>query len=202
MLKVATKLFKKINLKKLKFGSKILLNKEKKVNRVQIQPIRIYNTKDKPNIILLGCGGDGRTRQYVIPDNIMKMEKIEIAKELLKNTINKYIIAFIQDYIEILELDDIKNCNNEEFIRFDKCISYIKKVGFNINGWMLFEIPIEYAHCFWNKTTKKAFDLDVFDINKQVIPTYLDDKSNEQSAKTIEEAIEKYNNTDYINSKR
>ena len=99
----------------------------------------------------------------------------------------------------ILEIDDVKNCNNEEILRFDKCISYIKEVDFDINNWMLFEIPIEYAHCFWNETTKKAFDLDIFMVDGEVIPTYLDNKSNEQEVKTIDEAIEKYDITDYIN---
>ncbi|HCL4480198.1 TPA: hypothetical protein N2D99_002286 [Clostridium botulinum] len=129
------------------------------------------------------------------------MKNIEIAKELLKNTINKYN-TFIKEYIKILEIDDIKNCNNEKFIRFDKCITYINKEGFDINGWMLFEIPIEYAHCFWNEKNKKAFDLDIFEVDGVVIPTYLDNKSNEKKAKTIEEAIQKYYIIDYINSGR
>ncbi len=130
------------------------------------------------------------------------MKNIEIAKELLKNTIDKYNKTFIKEYIKILQIDDIKNCNDEKFIRFDKCITYINKEGFDINGWMLFEIPIEYAHCFWNKKNKKAFDLDIFEVDGVVIPTYLDNKSNEKKAKTIEEAIQKYYIIDYINSGR
>lgn len=130
------------------------------------------------------------------------MEKIEIARELLKNTTNKYNKVFIKDYIRILEIDDIKKCHDEDLLRFDKCISYMKEVGFDINGWMLFEIPIEYAHCFWNETTKEAFDLDIFEVDVEVIPTYLDNRSNEQEAKTIQEAIEKYDIVDYINAGR
>lgn len=130
------------------------------------------------------------------------MEKIEISLELLKNTTNKYNKDFIKEYIMILKIADIKNCNNEEILRFDKCISYIKEVDFDINGWMLFEIPIDYAHCFWNETTKQAFDLDIFKVDGEVIPTYLDNNSNEQEAKTIHEAIEKYDITDYINAVR
>lgn len=130
------------------------------------------------------------------------MEKVEIARELLKNTTNKFIKIFIKEYIDILETNSIKKCSNNMLLKFDKCISFIKDACFDINGWMLFEIPIEYAYCFWNEETKKAFDLDIFEVNGEVIPTYLDNKSNEQSAITIDEAIEKYYNADYIKAGR
>ena len=118
------------------------------------------------------------------------MNKIEVAEEILKNSKNKGIKQFITEYVSYLK--NGVELKSDDLIRFDKCISYIKEIGFDINGWMLSEIPIYYAHCFWNETIKKAFDLDIFEINGVVIPTYIDDTSNEQEAKTIEEAIEKY----------
>ena len=40
------------------------------------------------------------------------------------------------------------------------------------------------------------FDLDVYELDGNVIPTYLDKDCNEERAATIEEAIEKYK--DYL----
>lgn len=129
------------------------------------------------------------------------MEKIQIANTLLKNTINKYLQGFIKEYILNIEAIEQRKCENETFVRFDNCISYLKEVDFNITDWMLFEIPIFYSHCFWNTNTKQAFDLAVWDIGK-VMPRYLDSRANEQNAKTIQEAIEKYNTEGYVNAGR
>lgn len=129
------------------------------------------------------------------------MGKMQIASELLKNSTNIYIQNLIDKYIENIHVIENNKCENEELIRFDNCISYIKKVGFDIIDWMLFEIPIFYSYCFWNKKTKKAFDLAVWNIG-EVIPRYLDCGANEQDAKTIQEAIEKYDTSDYINTGR
>lgn len=129
------------------------------------------------------------------------MEKIQIAHELFNNTSNVYLKKFISEYIENIEEIESNKCVEKEFIRFDNCITYIKEVDFDIAGWMLFEIPIFYSYCFWNKITKKAFDLAVWDIG-EVIPRYLDNCSNEQDANSIQEAIEKYDITDYINASR
>ena len=64
-------------------------------------------------------------------------------------------------------------------------------MDFNINGWMLNEIPTFYAHCFWNKKTNEAFDLGVWALG-EVIPRYLDSQANEQDSKNIEEAIKNF----------
>ncbi|PGM79960.1 hypothetical protein CN957_15930 [Bacillus cereus] len=128
------------------------------------------------------------------------MEKIEIAKELLENSLNIYIKAKIEGYIShfegIEDEDEVyfneKQFENDDFlIRFNNCITYIQEVGFDIKGWMLYEIPIYYAYCFYNKNTEQRFDLTVLNIG-EVIPTYID-YSEEKYTKTIEEAIKKYN---------
>lgn len=127
------------------------------------------------------------------------MEKIQISQELLNNTNNIYLKEFINKYIESIKEIESNKCWKKEFIQFDNCITYIKKVDFDITGWMLFEIPIcTYLHCFWNKTEKKAFDLVVWDTGK-VIPRYTDKCNKEQYANSIQEAIEKYDIKNYIN---
>ncbi|MFJ8531106.1 hypothetical protein [Bacillus sp. NPDC094106] len=121
--------------------------------------------------------------------------KIEIAEELLKNTPNIYMQKIIQEYrwyCDFIEKGEFECGEDTILIRFHNCISYIKEVGFDIRGWGLWEIPIYYSHCFFNKNTGKWFDLAVWDIG-EVIPTYIDGCSNEQIAKSIEEAIK--NNT-------
>ncbi|MNE80790.1 hypothetical protein D3C80_1773940 [compost metagenome] len=56
---------------------------------------------------------------------------------------------------------------------------------------MIAEIPIFYSHCFVNQQTKEQFDLVVWDIG-EVLPRYIDSKSNEQDARTIQEAVNNY----------
>lgn len=125
------------------------------------------------------------------------MEKIEIAKELLKNSLNIHRKAKIEGYISHFEAIEDEGYFNEKgigkdfLIRFNNCITYIQKVGFDIKGWMLYEIPIYYAYCFYNRSTEQRFDLTVFD-SGEVIPTYIN-QTEEKYAKTIEEAIKKYN---------
>ncbi|MCQ4925024.1 hypothetical protein NE686_18125 [Tissierella carlieri] len=120
------------------------------------------------------------------------MEKIEIALELFENTRSKGIKDFIKNYILNIETIEESKCVDEKLIRFDNCLSYIEKVDFDISGWMLFDIPIFYAHCFLNNNTKKAFDLAVYDIGK-VIVRYIDSDMNEEDCETIEQSIENYN---------
>lgn len=122
------------------------------------------------------------------------MDKLQIAKELLKNTRNqctKFLSIYIANIesIEKNENDDI----DKEFLRLDSCISYIQSVNFDITGFGLFDIPIYYAHVFNNKKTNQVFDLAVLGLTT-VTPRYLDFSCCEQDAKSIQEAIEKYNN--------
>ncbi|MCC2477180.1 hypothetical protein SIM55_23185 [Bacillus cereus group sp. BfR-BA-02675] len=124
------------------------------------------------------------------------MEKLQIAKELLANSLNIYIKIKIEEYI--FHFEDLesgvycnkKNREDESLIRFHNCITYIHETGFNIKGWTLYEIPIYYSHCFYNKSMGKRFDLMVLNIG-EVIPAYLD-YSEEKAAETIEEATKKY----------
>ncbi|MGM1370603.1 hypothetical protein [Bacillus thuringiensis] len=124
------------------------------------------------------------------------MEKIEFAKELLKNSLNIYIKIKIEEYISHFEeieegsYFNKKNHEDDSLIRFHNCITYIQEKGFDIKGWMLYEIPIYYSHCFYNENTGQRFDLMVLNIG-EVIPAYID-YSEEKDAKTIEEAIKKY----------
>ena len=122
------------------------------------------------------------------------MKKKEIARKKIKNTTNICMQKFINKYISNIRILEDGECKNKELIRFHNCISYIKDAKFDISGWKLHEIPIFYAHCFWNENKEKAFDLAVWDIG-EVIPRYLDSEANEQDASTIEEAIEKYDST-------
>ncbi|MGR5965481.1 hypothetical protein ACT7DB_18890 [Bacillus cereus] len=124
------------------------------------------------------------------------MEKLEIAKELLENSLNVYIKIKIEEYIFHFEgLESGGYCNKQDLeddslIRFHNCITYIHETGFDIKGWMLYEIPIYYSHCFYNESIGKRFDLMVLNIG-EVMPSYLD-YSEEKAAETIEEAIKKY----------
>ena len=129
------------------------------------------------------------SHEYEITKNLEQLEaetqinlKLEIANELLKNTSNDYLKVFISNYILIMEELENGYDGDKDLIRFHNCISYIVKEKFDITGWMLFEIPIFYCHCFWNTQTKKSFDLTVWDIGK-VIPKYLDSEANENLLK-------------------
>lgn len=118
-------------------------------------------------------------------------KKLQIANELLKNTTNQYLKEFVSQYIRKLDDLESKSEFDEELLRFDSCVGYIRSSGFDITGWQLREIPVEYAHVFYHKESERAFDLDVFDIG-EAVPTYIDSNSSERSANSIEEAIEKY----------
>lgn len=119
--------------------------------------------------------------------------KVEIAKELLKNSPNIYIKYMIEEYIINFEKlkQGIHENKDDRLIRLHYCISYIKETDFDIRRWGIWEIPIFYAHIFQNENTNESFELAVWDIGK-VMPRYIDEYSNEQDAKSIEEAIKKY----------
>lgn len=122
--------------------------------------------------------------------------KLDIAKELLKNTKNIYLKRFIEKYIN--NFNEIQNKNNKvleeldlfEYINFDKCIEYINQSKFDITGWHLLEIPLSNIYTFYNKKRNEDFDLVVYKDN--VIPQYLDENYNIYDANSIQEAIEKY----------
>ncbi len=125
------------------------------------------------------------------------MKKLEIAKELLKNTKNIHLKFFIEEYIN--NFNEIQSKNNKvfeeldlfEYIYFDKCIEYINQSKFDITGWCLCEIPIANIYLFYNENRKESFDLIVND-KYNVIPEYLDENCNSSEANSIQEAIKKY----------
>ncbi|AFU17195.1 hypothetical protein MC28_D146 (plasmid) [Bacillus thuringiensis MC28] len=122
------------------------------------------------------------------------MKKIEIAKELLKNSTG-CIKGFIEKYLlnfKELEQEIYENEGDKSLVRLHNCISYIQKEDFDITGWQLWEVPMPYSHCFLNRQTNEQFDLAVWNLG-EVIPSYINDFANEQDAKSIEEAIKKYN---------
>ena len=129
------------------------------------------------------------------------MNKHEVAVELLNNTFRIYTQGLLKEYLSRMKSIEQNMCNDNELLRLDNCISYISVVGFDIRGWMLFEIPVFYSHCFWNPKSRKAFDLAVWDLGI-VIPRYLDSKVNEHDAITIVESIENYDTSVYRNFQR
>jgi hypothetical protein len=116
------------------------------------------------------------------------MSKLEIAQELFKNTTNIYLKKLIENYIA--NNGSICNAHMDYFIRLDLCIAYIEKEKFDITGWQLFDIHIEYAHVFYNLKTEQMFELTAFE-DGEVTPCYLSN-GNEEDATSIQEAIEKY----------
>lgn len=124
--------------------------------------------------------------------------KLEIAKEILKNTKNINLKNFIEEYID--NFNEIQNKNNKklenlslfEYINFDRCIQYIVNSNFNIREWSLCDIPLSNIYTFYNENRKSYFDLIVY--NDNVTPQYLDENYNTSDANSIQEAIEKYIN--------
>lgn len=114
----------------------------------------------------------------------------QIASELLKNS-GKFYKEVIENYLDHLQEIEQGHCKDIELLRLHDCISYIRSVGFEIKGWMLWQIPTFYSHVFRNAKKNEWFDLAVWDIG-EVIPRYLCERANEQDAKTIQEAIERY----------
>lgn len=112
-------------------------------------------------------------------------DKLQVAYELLKNTTNIYLKSEIENYIKAVELNRLTE-NNTLDIRLE----YILNEKFDITGWMLYEIPIDYAYCFFNESTKESFDLDLFD--GVVTPAYINENACERDAKSIQEAIDNF----------
>lgn len=124
------------------------------------------------------------------------IERFDIANKILKNTSYEYLQVFIQNYIHTIQSGNIYQVDhtklNQELIRFDKCIDYIDKHDFNIDGFGLWEIPIFYAYCFYNKSTNQMFDLHIWELDSDVFPSYIDKNFNETKASSIKDAINNY----------
>lgn len=62
--------------------------------------------------------------------------------------------------------------------------------GINIEGWKLFEIPIEGNYCFLHRDSGDSIAFaNYFEGSSKFAPTYVDNKSNENKASYIREAI-------------
>lgn len=124
------------------------------------------------------------------------VNKLKIAKELLKNTTNIYLRIFIEEYID--NFNEIQSKNNEileeldffGYINFDKCLEYINQSKFDITNWYLGEIPISVIYSFYNEQRKENFDLCIDD-KGNIIPEYIDENYNPSEANSIQEAIQK-----------
>lgn len=116
------------------------------------------------------------------------MNKNEIAQELLHNTESIILKDLIEEYLLLIAINEPLS---EELTRFQACLSYIEKTGFDIKGWALIEIPIYFTYCFADEKNNQFFDLDVYETGR-VYPKYVDNHDNEQDVETIQEAINKY----------
>lgn len=182
---------KDINNKKIRFGDKV---KDSKGNTYLVDK---YVDK---NEFFLSCNEDLNT-VYDLKDfndslEIVKNQRSykleDVANKLMFNTRHVSLNALLNEYI--LNIKNIKKNPKEFDLRLERlhyCIEYIVSLNFDISDWELFEIPINYTYCFFNKKDKKSFDLAVYD-KDDITPRYLDDSFSECDANTIEEAIEKY----------
>lgn len=117
----------------------------------------------------------------------ISLKKEQIANELFNNSKNKFIKKILAEY-----LNNKKAIEDKVLVRLDYCINYIESIGFNINGYGLWEIPTHYSYNFFNEKEKKQFDIAVWS-KEDLKPRFLDDNFNEKNANSIDEAIEKYN---------
>lgn len=125
--------------------------------------------------------------------------KVNIVNELLKNTKKRpYEESLMIRYLESLEKGSIIEDDEQ---RFNSCIQFLIEDNFNPNGWQLDDIPIFYAHYFWNTDKKQAFILAVLEVG-EVNPRYLDKDANEQEAEFINEAIGHFDISDYLKAGR
>jgi predicted DNA-binding protein len=158
------------------------------------------NVYEKTEYIPLEVSLDSMINKGVIFDDISEFDekgyiinvsnKLEIAKELLKNTKNFYVKNFIEEYItNFNKIQDKSNTLGEldllEYRIFDRCIEYIEQSKFDINGWGLLKISYSVNYAFFNENRKESFDL-FLDDRDIIIPTYIGE------ANSIKEAIEKY----------
>jgi len=128
---------------------------------------------------------------------IRNIDKAFVAYDLMMNSMNKNIKHFLMDYFLLMKSEGISDSTSEEMVRLDNCIAYLVSIGFCTKGWMLWEIPTFYSHCFLNIENKQAFDLVVWDIG-EVIVRFLNNASCEEDANSIEEAIDKYCMNNYL----
>ena len=113
--------------------------------------------------------------------------KLLIASENLHNTLDKDLSRSLISYIN--EINNPSKVKSNDFVDIDKRMDYINEQSFDISGWGLWEIPIEYCYIFHHKLNNLWFDLNR--LEDEVIPCYLSGFS-ETEAESINEAISKY----------
>ena len=116
------------------------------------------------------------------------MQTKHIYIDLLSNGGVKSILTLASDtkYNMKSQPDNIVN----QILNARKCITYISDNKFKIEGYELFEIPLDNYFVFYNKVKEEMFDLVV---NSGVVtPAYLDKDGTCKDAESIENAIELY----------
>ena len=116
------------------------------------------------------------------------MQTKKIYTELLSNGGIKSILAPASDveYNMRSQPDNIVT----QILNVRKCIAYIACNKFEIEGYKLFDIPLDNCFVFYNKAREEMFDLVVN--NGVVTPAYLDKDSTCKDAESIENAVELY----------
>lgn len=118
-------------------------------------------------------------------------KKIRAAQELLRNTQNKSLRMELENYINHLKWDQLR----AEDESMDLRIQYLVNSDFEYIGWGMYEIPAEDIFCFVKGN--KYFNLDDETVEAgekeiKIVPTYFDQYACEHTAKTIPDAISKY----------
>ena len=112
----------------------------------------------------------------------------KIYTELLSNNGVSSILAYAND-----DTYDISKQSDEiitQILNLRKCITYIANAKFDIEGYTLFEIPLNNMFVFYNKVEEKMFDLVIH--NSIVTPAYLDSNYTCRDAESIQNAIKLY----------
>ena len=139
------------------------------------------------------------------------MEKIEIARELYNNELEvtgrrnlllEFYIGILSGKFQLvsdgdgmftqggcwLELEDAVR----RFYWLDDQMKYLEASSYDMTGWMIREIPIADSFMYCNKATNQAFDLDTYDEDGQIRPSYMLGSFQVKRAVSIEEAIANY----------
>lgn len=116
-------------------------------------------------------------------------KKIRVGQELLRNTKNKCLRMQLENYINHLKWNQLRTEDESMDLR----IQYLVNSDFEYIGWGMYEIPEEDIFCFVKGD--QYFNLDDETVGKKeikIVPTYFDQYACEHIAKTIPDAISKY----------
>lgn len=119
--------------------------------------------------------------------------KAGIIDELKSNSVGSSLFEYLEEYEEAYRTNKIEKF---EMMDIDKVIDYIvnevDSKKFDIKGWELYEIPIDYCFCFRNKNNEQYFDLCIWTNEENKVYPYYMVYSEPHEANSIQEAIEKY----------